>query len=53
MYIFDVDVKLSPWQENPSSKQKTRTVSLTVPLSQPVGPKQSQVTETQVYILIW
>lgn len=46
----NTDVKLSPWQENPSSKQKTRTVSLTVPLSQPVGPKQSQVTETQVML---
>lgn len=41
------DVKQSPWVTNPSTNQKGRTVSHTVPITQAIGPKQTQVTESQ------
>nr|XP_014278898.2 GRAM domain-containing protein 1A-like [Halyomorpha halys] len=41
------DVKQSPWVTNPSTNQKGRTVSHTVPIAQAIGPKQTQVTESQ------
>ncbi|KAK9511876.1 hypothetical protein O3M35_000448 [Rhynocoris fuscipes] len=41
------DVKQSPWVTNPSTNQKGRTVSHTMPLGQAIGPKSAQITESQ------
>ncbi|XP_043276592.1 protein Aster-B [Venturia canescens] len=44
------DVVQSPWTQDSRTGQKMRTVSLTVSLTQPLGPRTSQVTETQVML---
>ncbi|CAG2055791.1 unnamed protein product [Timema podura] len=44
------DMNLSPWQQSPDSGLKQRVVTLTMPLSQSVGPKSTHVCETQVYL---
>nr|CAD7604613.1 unnamed protein product [Timema genevievae] len=41
------DMNLSPWQQSPDSGLKQRVVTLTMPLSQSVGPKSTHVCETQ------
>ncbi|KAF2903329.1 hypothetical protein ILUMI_02855 [Ignelater luminosus] len=44
------DLTQTAWTHNPEDNTKTRVVNLTVALNQPVGPKTSQVTETQVML---
>jgi len=44
------DLTQTAWSHNPMDNTKTRIVNLTVALSQAVGPKTSQVTETQVML---
>lgn len=44
------DLVQSAWTQNSQTGEKSRTVSLTVALTQSVGPKSSQVTEKQVII---
>ncbi|XP_057338129.1 protein Aster-B-like [Microplitis mediator] len=44
------DLIQSAWTQDPETGQKMRTVSLTVSLTQPVGPRTSQVTETQIML---
>lgn len=42
------DLVQPSWEQDNNTEQKTRTVCLTLSLSQAVGPKSSQVTENQV-----
>ncbi|KAL0275439.1 UNVERIFIED_CONTAM: hypothetical protein PYX00_003284 [Menopon gallinae] len=42
------DFKASPWAEDPQTKERIRTVSMIAALTQPIGPKSSNVHETQV-----
>ncbi|KYB29361.1 protein Aster-B isoform X2 [Tribolium castaneum] len=44
------DLTQTPWTHNPSDNSKTRVVNLTVALTQAMGPKTAQVTETQVML---
>nr|CAD7398039.1 unnamed protein product [Timema cristinae] len=44
------DMNLSPWQQSPDSGLKQRVVTLTMPLSQSVGPKSTHVCETQIML---
>ncbi|XP_033610597.1 protein Aster-B isoform X4 [Cryptotermes secundus] len=44
------DMSHTAWQQDPQSGTKQRVVNYTIPLSQSVGPKSSQVTETQVML---
>ncbi|KAK0178293.1 hypothetical protein PV328_002257 [Microctonus aethiopoides] len=44
------DLIQSAWTQDPDTCQKMRTVSLTVYLTQAVGPRTSQVTETQIML---
>lgn len=44
------DLVRSAWTQNPESGQKIRTVTLTMSLTQSVGPRSSQVTENQVML---
>nr|CAD7429398.1 unnamed protein product [Timema monikensis] len=43
-------MNLSPWQQSPDSGLKQRVVTLTMPLSQSVGPKSTHVCETQIML---
>ena len=45
------DLAMTSWQQDSQSGRKQRVVTLTMPLSQSVGPKSTQVTETQVSFL--
>lgn len=42
------DLTQTPWTHNPLDNSKSRVVNLTVALSQAMGPKSAQVTETHV-----
>ncbi|XP_047104393.1 protein Aster-B-like isoform X1 [Schistocerca piceifrons] len=42
------DIVLAPWQADSETGMKHRTISMTVSLSQSMGPKTSQVTENQM-----
>jgi len=42
------DLSHTLWQQDPQTGTKQRVVNFTMPLSQSLGPKTSQVTETQV-----
>ena len=42
------DIVQSDWEENSDDNSKTRKVSFTVTLTQVMGPKHSQLSETQV-----
>ncbi|KRT80928.1 hypothetical protein AMK59_6192, partial [Oryctes borbonicus] len=42
------DLTQTSWTHNISTNNKTRTINLTIPLNQAIGPKSAQVTETQV-----
>ncbi|KAJ8977588.1 hypothetical protein NQ317_018356 [Molorchus minor] len=44
------DLTQTPWTHNPLDNSKSRVVNLTVALSQTMGPKTAQVTETQVML---
>lgn len=44
------DLTQSAWMHNSQTGQKTRVVTLTVTITQVIGPKSAQVTETQVRI---
>ncbi|XP_063982135.1 protein Aster-B-like isoform X3 [Diachasmimorpha longicaudata] len=44
------DLIQSEWTQHSETNKKMRTVSLTVSLTQPVGPRKSQVTETQIML---
>ncbi|XP_025601796.2 protein Aster-B-like [Athalia rosae] len=44
------DLVQSAWTQNSQTGEKSRTVSFTVSLSQSVGPKTTQVTETQTML---
>lgn len=44
------DILQSPWQIDPETGQKVRQVSLTLSLSQSMGPKTAQVTENMVML---
>jgi hypothetical protein len=50
MYV--ADMSHTAWQQDPQSGRKQRVVNYTMALSQAVGPKTSQVTETQVRCLL-
>jgi hypothetical protein len=42
------DLSHTSWQQDPQTGTKQRVVNFTMPLNQSLGPKSSQVTETQV-----
>lgn len=42
------DLTQTPWVHADTTGKRTRTVTLTVAIQQPIGPKSAQVTETQV-----
>ncbi|KAK9871360.1 hypothetical protein WA026_011625 [Henosepilachna vigintioctopunctata] len=42
------DLVQTPWTQNSANNSKSRVVNLTMALNQAIGPKTSQVTETQV-----
>ena len=42
------DLTQTAWAHNPVDNNKARTIHLTIPLNQTLGPKSAQVTETQV-----
>ncbi|GLV31450.1 GRAM domain containing 1B [Carabus blaptoides fortunei] len=44
------DLTQTAWTHNCATGQKTRVVTLTVAITQAIGPKSSQVTETQVML---
>ncbi|KAG7197531.1 hypothetical protein KM043_017642 [Ampulex compressa] len=44
------DLVQSAWTQNNQTGQKMRTISLTVSLTQAIGPRNSQVTETQIML---
>ncbi|XP_069702511.1 protein Aster-B-like isoform X3 [Periplaneta americana] len=44
------DISHTPWQQDSQTGIKQRVVNLTMPLNQSVGPKSTQVTETQVML---
>ncbi|KAH0945148.1 hypothetical protein HN011_002753 [Eciton burchellii] len=44
------DLIQSAWTQNNQTGQKMRTLSLTISLTQAIGPRTSQVTETQVML---
>ncbi|XP_022906025.1 protein Aster-B isoform X2 [Onthophagus taurus] len=44
------DFTQTAWSHNPNNNMKTRTINLTIPLTQAIGPKSAQVTETQVML---
>nr|CAD7410458.1 unnamed protein product [Timema poppensis] len=46
------DMNLSPWQQSPDTGLKQRVVTLTMPLSQSVGPKSTHVCETQTSLSV-
>lgn len=50
--LYITDMSHTAWQQDPQSGTKQRVVNYTMPLSQSVGPKSSQVTETQVRCLL-
>lgn len=48
------DIVQGAWTHSSSTGQKTRTVNVTVAIGSSIGPKTSQVTETQVsYIYLY
>lgn len=47
IFIY-VDLIQSAWTQNNQTGQKMRTLSFTVSLTQAIGPRTCQVTETQV-----
>lgn len=51
MYVLK-DLIQPEWTQDSITGQKMRVVTLTVSLSQAVGPKSSQITETQVSSLM-
>ncbi|XP_033228649.1 protein Aster-B-like [Belonocnema kinseyi] len=44
------DLVRSAWTQNPETGEKVRTVTLTMSLTQSVGPRSSQVTENQIML---
>ncbi|XP_078038443.1 protein Aster-B [Augochlora pura] len=44
------DLVQSSWTQNEQTGQKVRTLSFTIALSQPIGPKASHITETQIML---
>lgn len=44
------DLVQSAWTQDSETGQKMRTISLTVALTQAIGPRSSQVTETQIML---
>ncbi|XP_040575774.1 protein Aster-B isoform X3 [Lepeophtheirus salmonis] len=42
------DIVLSPWSQKEDSEDKVRVTNFTISVTHPMGPKSSQVTETQV-----
>jgi hypothetical protein len=44
------DISQTLWQQDPQTGTKQRVVNFTIPLSQSLGPKTSQVTETQIML---
>jgi len=44
------DLSDSLWQQDPQTGTKQRVINYTMPLSQSLGPKTTQVTETQVML---
>ncbi|KAK9711679.1 GRAM domain-containing protein 1B-like [Popillia japonica] len=44
------DLTQTSWTHNQATNNKTRTINLTIPLNQAIGPKSAQVTETQVML---
>jgi len=44
------DLSHTLWQEDPQTGTKRRVINYTMPLSQSLGPKTTQVTETQVML---
>ncbi|KAJ8921707.1 hypothetical protein NQ315_010617 [Exocentrus adspersus] len=44
------DLTQTPWTHNPLDNSKSRVVNLTVSLSQAMGPKSAQVTETHTML---
>ncbi|XP_076277317.1 protein Aster-B [Lasioglossum baleicum] len=44
------DLVQSSWTQNEQTGQKVRTLSFTIALSQAIGPKTSQITETQIML---
>ena len=54
-YLFSLDIVLNDWETNDTDDNiysKTRKVSFTLSLTHPMGPKHSQVTETQVCLML-
>lgn len=48
-YVFiHVDLVQSAWTQNNQTNQKMRIISYTMSLTQAIGPRTCQVTETQV-----
>lgn len=47
------DLTQTTWIHNAKDNTKSRVMSLTLALNQPVGPKTAQVTETQVSYLFF
>jgi len=46
--MFHLDLIQSAWTQNNQTGQKMRTLSYTMSLTQAIGPRSCQVTETQV-----
>lgn len=46
------DIKVTSWQPNPETGEKARTVSMVIAISASIGPRTSNVTETQVSHLV-
>lgn len=44
------DISLNLWEQDSQSGTKQRVVNFTIPLNQSLGPKSSQVTETQIML---
>lgn len=45
-----IDLVQSAWTQNDKTGQKMRTISMTVSVTQTIGPKTSHVTETQIML---
>ncbi|CAB4070444.1 unnamed protein product [Lepeophtheirus salmonis] len=48
LQIKTSDIVLSPWSQKEDSEDKVRVTNFTISVTHPMGPKSSQVTETQV-----
>lgn len=52
LFLIYLDLVQSAWTQNEQTGQKVRNLSFTIALSQAIGPRTSNISETQVLLLL-